>query len=304
MKAIYVATQDEKTRKWTPVGWLTKEDGVYRFGYTKGALRAQGFEPFGRMNDLQAQYLSSALPPLFANRTLPKNRPEYAEYMDWLGLTPGNDSDIQELGRTGGRRATDNIELIPCPEKNEAGECEVYFFSRGIRHAADATSLRVNSLAPPDRLYLCKDIQNTYDGAALMLRTSDPVAFVGYLPAYFTPAFSDLLTRHGPESVHVTVEKVNTKAPAHYRLLCKLTSVWPKGFAPFAGEEFEPIVRGLFHPLVDPMRVNLNEEWEVLYWARAFGVSPTALREAVAAVGTAEKDVRQFLKQERGGRER
>ncbi len=46
----------------------------------------------------------------------------------------------------------------------------------------------------------------------------------------------------------------------------------------------------------DPLKINLNESWEVDYWTKALGVSEAKLRKAVAAVGVMVKDVKEWLK--------
>jgi hypothetical protein len=45
----------------------------------------------------------------------------------------------------------------------------------------------------------------------------------------------------------------------------------------------------------DATRVNVNEEWELRYWCRRFGVSPEQLRAAVGKVGVMVSDVEQAL---------
>lgn len=81
MKALYVTWQDPDTRQWYPVGRLIHKDGSYEFTYTRGAKVSKKFVPFGRMLDLDVAYLSNELFPLFANRMLPKSRPEYSDYL-------------------------------------------------------------------------------------------------------------------------------------------------------------------------------------------------------------------------------
>lgn len=134
MKALFIAWQDKTTRRWAPVGRLSREDGVYRFVYTRGAEETPHFRPFGRMLDLHKSYKSEELFPIFANRILAKNRPEYRDYLQWLGLAEAQYDALEELSRTGGLRATDSLELFPCPEPTEGKTFEVYFFCRGLRH--------------------------------------------------------------------------------------------------------------------------------------------------------------------------
>ena len=46
----------------------------------------------------------------------------------------------------------------------------------------------------------------------------------------------------------------------------------------------------------DRNKINLNEEYEVQYWSKKFGVTPEQLREAVAKVGTSVAAVETELK--------
>lgn len=45
----------------------------------------------------------------------------------------------------------------------------------------------------------------------------------------------------------------------------------------------------------DSSRINVNEDYEVDYWTQALGVSKQKLKEAVDAVGTSAKAVREHL---------
>lgn len=243
MKALFIAYQDKTTRRWAPVGKLTRLPDSYRFVYTKGVKNFPNFVPFGRMTNLDAVYRSKELFPLFANRVLPKNRPEHAEYLQWLGLSAEEHDSIDELSRTGGLRATDNLELIPCPAPSSDGYFEEFFFCRGIAHAHPSTKAAVGHLRQGDRLFLMRDIQNDMDAAALALRTDDPFSMIGYTPAYFAKDFSNLLDEVNAQNVQVTVAQVNENAPSQYFLLCHLRAPWPKFFSPCSGEEFQEFVR-------------------------------------------------------------
>lgn len=239
MKTLFVAWQDPESRRWAPVGRLSRENGNYQFVYTHGAEEMPNFRPFGRMQDLHAVYKSAELFPLFANRILPKSRPEYQDYLSWLGLTGAQCDALEELARTGGLRATDSIELFPCPESGK--RYEVYFFCRGIRHLHAENQERARNLKPGERLHLMQDLQNEYDDMALLLRTGDPITLVGYAPRYYSAEFTQLISSTGPDQVKVTVEQVNRDAPIQYRVLCKLTSPWPENFMPCSGEEFKAL---------------------------------------------------------------
>ena len=69
MKTLYVAWEDPEDRSWMPVGRLTvTEQGTYRFNYTKGAEMSKRFTPFVKLDELDAEYESDELFPIFRNR--------------------------------------------------------------------------------------------------------------------------------------------------------------------------------------------------------------------------------------------
>jgi hypothetical protein len=45
----------------------------------------------------------------------------------------------------------------------------------------------------------------------------------------------------------------------------------------------------------DDSRINVNEEYEVQYWSKKFGVTPDELKEAVKAVGSQAILVDEYL---------
>ena len=45
----------------------------------------------------------------------------------------------------------------------------------------------------------------------------------------------------------------------------------------------------------DDTRINIEQDHELSYWAKEFGVSPNELRQAVQTAGPMVKDVRQHL---------
>jgi len=241
MKALFIAWQDTQSRRWAPVGRLTQEGGIYRFVYTRGAEEMPCFHPFGRMQDLHKAYKSEELFPIFANRILAKNRPEYRDYLNWLGLSESQYDALDELARTGGLRATDSLELFPCPEPVEGNNYEVYFFCRGLRHLHSENQERARRLKPGERLYLMQDLQNSHDTMALLMRTDDPVTLVGYAPRYYSAEFTQLIKTTSTDQVKVTVEQVNNDAPIQYRVLCKLSSPWPANFFPCTNKQFEAL---------------------------------------------------------------
>lgn len=45
----------------------------------------------------------------------------------------------------------------------------------------------------------------------------------------------------------------------------------------------------------DKDKININEEYEVSYWSKKWGVKPHELKNAVERVGTSVKDVQIYL---------
>ena len=89
-----------------------------------------------------------------------------------------------------------------------------------------------------DSLYICLDRQNTKDKDAVLLRTQDPIAFVGYVPRFLARDFWSLVEENSDEA-KVNVVKINKDAPEQLRLLCEFDAHWPEDFKPFDHESFE-----------------------------------------------------------------
>lgn len=247
-----VAWQDRESRSWFPVGRLTANEARYQFVYTRGAEEAQRechFQPLEPFRSLTDVYESDELFPLFSNRLLSRDRPDYDLFVEWLNVPRHGDDPIALLARSGGRRETDTFEVFPCPEPDQAGLYHTHFFSHGLRHVSHDSINRIAQLQPGEPLRLFHDFQNRYDSGALGLRTDDSFHgdryFVGYCPRYLQEDFFEVL-QSCPEPPTVAVERVNLPpAPLQFRLLCNMTACWPEGFRPCSGERYQPLVAGV-----------------------------------------------------------
>lgn len=235
MKHLYVAWQDEGTREWVPVAMLKEIDDGYVLRYTRGARRCKGFVGLGRMAELDKVYFSKTLFPFFLNRMISKSRPEYKNYLKWLGLNEVAGDPMSIMAVTGGVRATDSFELVPSPHQ-EGDKLVLDFFPRGLRYMPPSTIETISSLTQGTRLYLVRDVQNPKDANALLLRTDAPNVLVGYMPKYYCSGLG-LLLDDVANDVIVEVKCVNTEAPLDMRLLCKLTAPWRRGFQLLESEE-------------------------------------------------------------------
>jgi hypothetical protein len=247
MSSAYVAWRAPSLRTWYPIGRLSLNDGLFEFIYTEGARRAKeeaNFEPLASFPHLNARYISPELFPLFANRLLPKSRREYPQFIEWMSAGADDGDPVALLARSGGRRATDALELFQAPEPDPSGILRMHFFVHGIQHFSAISIDRTLRLEPGEQLLLMHDFQNPHDPFALMLRTSEgspgDIYPIGYCPRYLLEDMFELL-RTAPQAARVTVRRVNPPpAPIWFRLLCTLTTDWPSHYQPLSGSDYQP----------------------------------------------------------------
>jgi hypothetical protein len=242
VKKLFIAWQDPSSRLWFPVGMLTVEENIYRFQYINGAREAltdSDFEPFGVFPDLDRTYESTTLFPIFSKRVLSPSRPDYMDFVSWLGLSGPEVDPVEMLARSGGQSVTDRFEIFPYPEKIDENQYHCHFFVHGLRHLPKETIERINRLKKEERLYLANEFQNPYDRRALILCTEDHW-HVGYCPRYLLHDVDDIAAK--PEKVTIKVEKdVTPTSPLQFRLLCGLTATWDESELPFNKPRYQPI---------------------------------------------------------------
>ncbi len=239
---MYLAWRDPDTTDWRVVGQLSEQNGSYSFGYTKGALCSDKFQTFDGMQDLHTRYVSRDLFPMFKNRILSKKRPEYPEFLQWLGLREEDATPISILGRSGGLRGTDQLQLFKRLEFRDDGSFEAYFFVHGLRYLPQNTVDRVDRLQLGEKLFLCPDSQNEYDADAVLIRADSPPEIIGYCPRYLAKPIKKLLLQDSA-CLTISVEVLQETAPMNYKLLCKLVGrTGSVGDSPISGDEYELLV--------------------------------------------------------------
>lgn len=227
-----------------PVGRLGRslhEDGSesYSFTYLKMAEILEGFEPLPGLPELHRRYTSTHLFPVFANRSMPRSRPEFDILARRVDLA-GDADPFEVLARGGGRRATDRIEVFLAPERQPDGSGCALFFVRGIRHVPGAEEALCD-LRRGERLELVPDAGNRFNARALIVSAASQ-QHLGYVPDYLVEFIHEVQALTDTP-VEITVEHVNDGlAPSHMRLLCRVTAPWPEGYEPFSDAQFQPLV--------------------------------------------------------------
>lgn len=221
---VLLIWQNPVNRAFRRVGELNMlEDGRYAFRY-RGGARDPEFYPLAEFPDVEAVYVSSELPAFFGNRVMSRHRDSYSDFCRWVGLSePGADTPFEVLIRTGGPRATDTFHVVDDLRDAADGRVLSRFLASGVRHIAGATE-RLAHMAPGTRLELREDHENPVNPRALLIDTVDgePVA---YIPDWLVEDVHRL--RECAERLDVVAEQINTDAPPHLRLLCRLEATVP-----------------------------------------------------------------------------
>jgi hypothetical protein len=222
---VYLAWQAPETRDWHVVGALIEHVDKYVFHYTQGATRAHKFSPFSGMEDLSKSYISKELFPLFHNRLLSQRRPEYPNFIKWLGLSPTEATPANILARSGGTRGTDHLQVFKRIEVDSEGAFKHFFFLHGLGYLSSSVHERIDSLEQGEELALCLDNQNTYDPSAVIVRAKSPAEIIGYCPRYLAKDVRKLLEE--PCTLKASIETISKDAPKNYRVMCKIEGLAP-----------------------------------------------------------------------------
>ena len=244
-KTLFLAWQDKKPSKaWFPVGRLDAdvEGSSYRFRYIDGAKRAReevGFPLLIEFPDLNQDYQSSELFPLFQNRVMNRARPDFANYLRSLDLTEEADP-IEILSTNGGHRVTDTYEVFPKIEKDDTGSFSCRFFLHGWRHINEAAIDRIDRLEQGEELYVTLELRNPATGLALQIQTKD-YYMIGWAPRYLVKDLFAAIAE-GPGKFGAKVVRINPQAILlRQRALIEMYGCWNE-HEPMSGKDFTPLV--------------------------------------------------------------
>jgi hypothetical protein len=244
-RTLFLAWQDNKPSKaWFPVGRLDAdaERSVYRFRYIGGAKRAQeevGFPLLIDFPNLNQDYRSAELFPLFQNRVMNPARPDFIKYLHRLDLTEEADP-IEILSTNGGHRVTDAYEVFPKIEKDDTGSFSCRFFLHGWRHINEEANDRINRLEHGEELYVTLELTNPATELAVQMQTTD-YYMIGWAPRYLVAdlvaAMAEGPGRYGAKVVRINSQTVLLKQ----RVLIEMRGCWNK-HEPMSSEDFKPLV--------------------------------------------------------------
>lgn len=236
---LFVTWQDQSTRRIVPIGRLLRIGSQYEFAYIRAVEEATslGFEPLLSFPQLDAVYRSQELPPLLSNRLMRPTRADFPQFIEQLGLGAEEAEPFTVLARSGGRRATDRLEVF-APPHVAGGRAEGLMLARGVRYI-DGAEEAIAQLSVGDTLTMQRERGNPVAAWAHLLLDRSRHA-LGYVPDYLARELAGLQV--AANAVSVTVLKTNlAPAPVHHRLLCKYSCDAELGEHMFAGERYRPL---------------------------------------------------------------
>lgn len=221
--SLLVTWQDPKTRRYEAVGVLSRTEETYHFRYLDETHRPLSFLPFLGFDQFAREYRSPHLFPLFAERVLDESRPDRLSLFHALDLV-ATAGPMEFLGRSGGRRGGDAIELLPIPEVHRS-HTQCIFLVHGIRYQPGASEA-IDQLTTGQALDLVREPDNEYDPRAVLV-TSDG-SRLGWVPNPLVDYVGAILSTG---DARLTVVRANPSDFGHHmRLLVRVEGRLPDGY--------------------------------------------------------------------------
>jgi hypothetical protein len=219
-RELLLIWQNPGTRRFVKAGLLSIAAEGYRFRYAEEARADPEFFPLGEFPQLDSEYRSSSMPPFFANRVMSSARTSYDDYLRWLALEAESpDLPIEILVRTGASRATDTFHVVEKPTRG-ARDFVSRFFVSGIGHLPAPTGLE-GALRTGDCVLLEQEGDNVVNADAHRVVSLRGVQ-IGWVPDWLCGEVAELADAGW--RFEAIAEKVSPEAPAHVRVLCRLTA--------------------------------------------------------------------------------
>ena len=122
--------------------------------------------------ELEEDYRSPELFPVFRNRVMNRRRPDFTDYLRSLDLPPKADP-IEILSANGGSRMTDTYEVFPKLVKRSDGSFTCRFFLHGWWHVNASAQKRIDQLTKGEELYVTLELTNPVSTMAVQIQTTD-----------------------------------------------------------------------------------------------------------------------------------
>lgn len=241
---LLVLWQHPESREIIPIGRFTHDGGRFGFSYTRAAAQIDDFRPLRGLSDLRTHYVSDDIPAVFNQRVMSPDRPDYGQYLGFLGLDVAAATPWEQIVESGGDRAGDTLQFMQLPTIS-GGRAHARFFVNGIRHipgvsrtlagrivevTREEQETALNQLEIGHRVLLEPELENPRDAHAILVT-------VGGTPVGWVPRVLSASLRQITESIECTaaVHRIRgATAPFHLRLVLDLDVAVPKGF------EFDP----------------------------------------------------------------
>jgi hypothetical protein len=245
-KKLYVGWQADKSRRWYPIGKVTKTDEFYVFEYLKGADEArsnEGFKGVAQFPDFNRRYSSPELFSFLQNRVISVNRADASKKLRRLDLPAEGEppEPFEMLSRTYGARTTDRFELFR-PPTHVNGRVKLLFFTRGVRHRSEEIQQHWLSESPSPPIRLVHEKENPEDQNAMRVEDAEG-AHMGYLPRFYSKSFAELLA-HEPDYELRVVKHNDDPAYPQHRFLLEFEGQKPAGWSFLGSDLYESIAQG------------------------------------------------------------
>lgn len=200
---LYLIWKDDITRRQFIVGQLSK-NGQYEFQYTHEVEEAieAGFSPLIPFGDTKKVYTNVELFPVFSSRLPDRKRKDINKILQKYGL---EEYDAYELLKmSGARLPIDSLQFID-PILNFDNEFERKFYMAGVRHYLGCDGEICENSIPVtrgDEVFFEREPNNKYDANAIKIY-SVKRQLLGYVPRYYSQAFTRLIEEERKISCHV-----------------------------------------------------------------------------------------------------
>ncbi|MBE7438209.1 MAG: hypothetical protein HS115_07095 [Spirochaetales bacterium] len=242
-RTLFLVWKANLTGEHIPVGRLDHQPGKTTFRYVQGVHKAilKGMGQIPEFADVGQTYDTADLFPFFQNRLMDPGRPDFAEYIESLGLDVHDSVALpfEVLERSEGRKVTDRFRIFRKPAEVK-GYFQIHCFVSSMSRTPVFEHLDevVEKLSEGDRLYPLLDVQNRFDKHAIALKKENDWT-VGYVPAHYSSELQPLLKKDA-ESIQFIVVRINRPARAWLPdvVLMSMRGKFPVGWRPFEDGDY------------------------------------------------------------------